>query len=120
MLEMGAFYFFAGLALVSASFLLIEARTPIATSLAFSALGLAIAGVHTSSSVQPYRADTTLYLLLCSYARGKLLQIRELSNNWFHIIHSSTTRQHMSFPNIASAAWVWGRQPLQQGTSVTS
>jgi len=45
MLEMGAFYFFAGLALVSASFLLIEARTPIATSLAFSALGLAIAGV---------------------------------------------------------------------------
>ncbi len=45
MLEMGAFHFFAGLALVSASFLLIEARTPISTSLAFSALGLAIAGV---------------------------------------------------------------------------
>lgn len=45
MLEAGAFYFFAGFALLSASFLLIEARTPISTSLAFSALGLAIAGV---------------------------------------------------------------------------
>ena len=45
MFEMGAFYFFAALALFSASFLLVEARTPLSTSLAFSALGLAIAGV---------------------------------------------------------------------------
>jgi NADH:ubiquinone oxidoreductase subunit 6 (subunit J) len=44
-LELAVFYFCAGLAAVAAFFLLIEARTPLSASLAFSALGLAVAGI---------------------------------------------------------------------------
>ena len=44
-LELAVFYFFGALAVAAASFLLVEGRTPISSSLAFCALGLAIAGV---------------------------------------------------------------------------
>ena len=44
-LEAAGFYLFAVLAVASASFLLVEGRTPISSSLAFSVLGIAIAGV---------------------------------------------------------------------------
>lgn len=44
MAELGAFHLFAGLALVAAFFLFAEARTPLAASVAFAVLGLAVAG----------------------------------------------------------------------------
>ncbi|HIG00617.1 MAG TPA: hypothetical protein EYQ66_04820 [Myxococcales bacterium] len=44
-LELAVFYFFGALGVAAASFLLVEGRTPISSSMAFCALGLAIAGV---------------------------------------------------------------------------